>query len=260
MSHLLIGPPWSSDSSTLIDVPSGGRLRFGRGGPGHSVDMRLPYPGVSRDAGEVTAAGAFWFLSNHSARATYVVENPEGAGEYLRVAPRRVEVPIPFEIARVSLPTAEATVSFLVYAPEQPYSCVPTAEPDGDRGRRTEPTLPMDTEAKYFLVLVALCEPRLRHGGLAPVPTNPEVVRRLRALPNCARLTREAVDFHLDYVARAKFRLRQGVQGFASRREAVVGFALRFGVVTEEHLRLLPARERGGSTPAHGTGTAVPVP
>jgi serine/threonine-protein kinase len=109
----------------------------------------------------------------------------------------------------------------------------------------------MDTGAKYFLVLVALCEPRLRHGGLAPVPTNPEVVRRLQQLPGCERLSREAVDFHVDYVARTKFRLRPDGQGFAARREAVVGFALRFGVVGEDHLRLLPARGRAaGATRA----------
>jgi hypothetical protein len=245
---LLIYPPGSTDSSTLIELSVGERLPFGRGTPDRPVGLRLDQAGVSRDAGEISTAGSFWVLSNHSSQATYLVENPEGAGEHVRVAPGRSDVPIPFEISRVTLPTAAGTTSFSVYAPDQPRTR--SGVGPGSRqlgGEATSPTFALDTGAKYFLVLVALCEPRLREGGLAPVPTDMEVVRRLAALPGCAQLNRRAVNFHLDYLAKNKFRLqdsrRPGV-GFTARRDLVVGFALRFGLVNEDHLALLPDREQ----------------
>jgi hypothetical protein len=157
-------------------------------------------------------------------------------------------MPIPFEISRVTLPTANGTTSFSVYAPDQPRTrngFGPAARHLG--GEATSPTFALDTTAKYFLVLVALCEPRLRDGGLAPVPTDAEVVRRLAPLPGCAQLNPRAVNFHLDYLAKTKFRLqtsRRPSIGFTARRDLVVGFALRFGLVNEDHLALLPLREQ----------------
>ena len=59
----------------------------------------------------------------------------------------------------------------------------------------------LDETAKYFLVLTALCEPRLRDGSSAALPTDPQILDRLRRLPSCRHLTRSAVNFHLDYLA-----------------------------------------------------------
>lgn len=74
------------------------------------------------------------------------------------------------------------------------------------------------------------------------------MVARLRGHPACARLTARAVSSHLDYLADEKLRIDMpGDAGRADRRngkrEAVVGIALKFGIVREEHLALLPRPE-----------------
>jgi hypothetical protein len=245
MSTVLVQPPWSHDASTIVEVRTGQRLTFGRGAPGLAMGVTLDHPGVSRFAGEIGSATAYWHLTNRSTTATYVVENAEGAGEYLKVGPRRADMPVPFEISTVVLPAGRQTISFHVFAPEQP-SLLPDAADGEPAGTCTAATFALDTSAKYFLVLVALCEPRLRGSVLAPLPTVGQVADRLRALPGCAHLTPRAVDFHVDYLARTKLRLRMdgvgGSCGFAGRREATVTFALRFGLVDEAHLGLLPDR------------------
>lgn len=45
-------------------------------------------------------------MSNLPARHPYVVENPEGAGEHIEVAPGRLDAPVPFESSRIVLPAA----------------------------------------------------------------------------------------------------------------------------------------------------------
>lgn len=67
-----------------LRLAPGERLTFGRSADAN--DLPIGHEGVSRAAGEITAHGAFWILSNLSAHQTYVVENPEGAGEH--AAPR----------------------------------------------------------------------------------------------------------------------------------------------------------------------------
>jgi hypothetical protein len=113
-----------------------------------------------------------------------------------------------------------------VYAPED--------EARAADGEATATGLSLDPTAKYFLVLVALCEPRLRDASSAVVPTTRQVVDRLRPLAGCETLTERAVSFHIDYLARTKLRLREG------RRSELVSFALRFDLVRGEHLGLLP--------------------
>jgi hypothetical protein len=99
----------------------------------------------------------------------------------------------------------------------------------------------LDETAKYFLVLTAL-----RDGSSAALPTDPQTLDRLRRLPSCRRLTRSAVNFHLDYLARTKLRLREPAAAerprLDGRRAALVSFALRFDLVRDEHLTLLPSR------------------
>jgi hypothetical protein len=215
------------------------------------VDLVLAHPGVSRVAGEIVAAASYWYLSNFSSRSFYLVENPEGAGEHVKVAPGRERVPIPFEISDVVIPAGRATVTFQVYAPDQP--CLVRRAGIDDAGEHvlgecTVPSFPLDRMAKYFLVLVALCEPKLRGRAMAALPTAGEVAGRLRSVPGCEDLTGRAVDFHIDYLVRHKLRLRVEPEGtgFAPRRELLAGFALRFGLVHEDDLRLLPRPVRRG--------------
>ncbi len=225
------GPP-----SQVVPVQPGRTLRFGRGGPDLDVDITLAGQGVSRLAGELTAADDYWLITNLSADASYVVDNPEGGGEYITVAPRRIAAPIPFEFARVSLPTRERPAEFLVFAPQHAY-----AEPGAAQGGNpTVAAFSLDETAKYFFILVALCEPRLRDSASVVLPTAGEIVDRLRGR---LELTRAAVNHHIDYLAIEKLRVKTPEPGrLDSKREALVALALRYGLVRDEHRRLLPPR------------------
>jgi hypothetical protein len=233
------GPP-----SQVVHVGPGERVRFGRGSARCDVDIELPHDGVSRLAGEITAVEDYWLISNLSTEKTYVVDNPEGGGEYLTIAPRRLAAPVPFEFARVSLPLTDGPVSFLVFAPQHVYA--DPGEPAELDGERTTAAFPLDETAKYFLILVALCEPRLRDGSTVALPTAGEIVERLRSHEQCRELTRAAVNYHVDYLATTKLRVKEPRPGADERlewkREALVSIALRYGLVRNEHRRLLPPR------------------
>ncbi|ROO87070.1 hypothetical protein EDD29_4659 [Actinocorallia herbida] len=224
--------------------------RFGRGSARTPVELRLDDDAVSRLAGEIRVTDDHWQLTNHSTSHSYLVENPEGAGEYLRVPPRRVGAPIPFEFSRVVLPTrAQVPVAFQVFAPDHVY-----LDPDAmgvPWGSRTVTAYSLDETATYFLVLVALCEPRLRDQSRVAVPTTPQIAERLNGQTTSGALTTRAISSHIDYLAEQKLRIgppdphdpgkgdrRNG------KREEIVGLALRFGLVREEHLALLPAPAR----------------
>ncbi|MEV1069774.1 FHA domain-containing protein [Streptomyces sp. NPDC050263] len=253
-------------SGVLVHLPSDGRVeitpvsepvslrlgpgdvaRFGRGSASVPVDLRIANPAVSRLAGEIRVTEDHWQLSNLSTNQTYLVENPEGAGEYFRVPPRRAGAPVPFEFARVLLPTRGSAVSFQVFAPDHVYLCANGME--SLTGTGTLAGFSLDETSTYFLVLVALCEPRLRDESTVAVATTPQIVERLRNQPGCERLTNRAVSSHIDYLADEKLRITAPAttgpaQGMRrnGKREAVAGLALRFGLVREEHLVLLPSR------------------
>nr|WP_311765139.1 serine/threonine protein kinase [Streptomyces zingiberis] len=239
--HLPATP--AGEARTLSLLP-GELARFGRGIPQYPVDIALPDPAVPRLAGEILAVDTHWQLSNLSAGAGLLVENPEGAGEFIRVSPGRLAAPIPFEFSRVVLATATGTIGFQVYAPHHTY--VEGGAEGAGHGHRTRAAFSLDTGATYFKVLVALCEPRLRDASTVGVPTTANVVARLRAHPDHARITPSAVDFHIDYLAGTKLRLRPpsdpDATGASWKRETLVSTAVRFGLVGEEHLSLLPAR------------------
>jgi hypothetical protein len=230
------------------ELGPGDVVRFGRGAPDARVEIVLPHQGVPRLAGEITAAEDHWTLTNFSPDKTYVVENPEGAGEHVKVPPLRLATPIPFEISRVVLPAGQGLVAFFVFAPMHAYL---EGRPGTlGHGERTLTAFPLDCSSKYFLVLLALCEPRLRDQSHVAIPTVAQVVRRLRPLPSCADLNENAVTFHIDYLARTKLRVRHdepGLQRLDTKRAALVSLALRFNLVREEHLRLLPPRVATGS-------------
>ncbi|MFG2777484.1 serine/threonine protein kinase [Streptomyces prunicolor] len=216
---------------------------FGRGAGERPVDIPLFGEGVSRYAGELTASDDHWRLTNFSPRTTYVVENLEGGGEYVKVAPRRMGTPIPFELSRVVLPLTDGFVRFTVFAPRHTFL---DPGPEAPVGRSAELTLMpfvLDPTAKYFLVLLALCEPRLRDPSSLAIPSVNEVVSRLRTLPGCGDLTVSAVNFHIDYLAGSKLKVRQrtGTQDSPRldwKREALVSLALRFDLVQEKHLQI----------------------
>ncbi|MFF1788504.1 serine/threonine protein kinase, partial [Kitasatospora sp. NPDC058243] len=123
---------------------------FGRGEPGRPAPIPLPDQGVSRRAGEVTAAEDYWRLSNFSTSATYVVENLEGAGEHVKVAPGRLGAPVPFEFSRVLLPALGEPASFKVFAPQHAYL---EGRPGGVEGESPLPPFPPPPPPQRLLVL-----------------------------------------------------------------------------------------------------------
>ncbi|MEV0641781.1 serine/threonine protein kinase [Streptomyces sp. NPDC050619] len=235
----------------LLHMGPGETRDFGRGTPDSALSIALTDPGVSRHAGRIEAAGDFWRLSNFSTTSTYVVENLEGAGEYLKVAPGRLGAPVPFEFSRVVLPALDGTAGFKVFAPQHAYA---HGDMGPDYGERTVSPFSLDPTSKYFLVLVALCEPRLRTSAGVALPGAGEIVERLRPLESCRDLTRSAVNYHIDYLTSVKLRLRTDEYDDPSpyspkdgtrvgaKREDLVTLALRFDLVREEHLGLLPRR------------------
>ncbi|MFI6893135.1 FHA domain-containing protein [Streptomyces sp. NPDC050256] len=228
-----------------LRLAPGETLRFGREAPpGTPPLLTIAHDGVSRSAGEITATDTYWSLSNFSRTATYAVENPEGAGEHIKVAPRRLGAPVPFEFSRVVLPAGTELLSFDVWAPRHDYADPADGqdrnEPAGSRGgERTALAFPLDRSKRYFTVLAALCEPRLRGEPYAPLPTVEQVVERLR--PWWPAVNRASVQWNIDYLA-VKLRLKPGPEScepgprLNGKKEMLVALALRFDLVREDDL------------------------
>ncbi|WP_418958666.1 FHA domain-containing protein [Streptomyces tritici] len=240
MHSIIVVPAHATSPDDQVRLAPGERLHFGRVAPASGrPHLDLPHPGVSRTAGEITATGTYWALSNFSGGATYVVENPEGAGEHVKIAPGRVEAPIPFEFARVVLPAGSELLAFSVWAPRHDYV---QAEASGGAGEPTVLAFPLDRSKRYFLVLAALCEARLRGEPHAPPPTVEEVCARLR--PLWPAVNRAAVQWNIDYLA-VKLRLKPGPERadtgprLNGKKETLVSLALRFDLVREDDLTAL---------------------
>jgi hypothetical protein len=237
---ILVQTPGGTPADVRRLAP-GDRLTFGRGADGTPVDVALAVPEVSRLAGEIVAAEDFWLLSNFGDESSYVVENLEGGGEYVKVRPRRLAAPIPFEISRLAIPAAGRTIDLVVYAPQHTF-----ADPrSGGTGATTLSPFSLDESARYFEVLVALCEPRLRGESAVALPTLAEISDRLTR--GGTVMTRAAAGYHVGYLCQEKLRIRERANLPESRRmewkrEALVSMALRYDLVREEHLALLPPR------------------
>ncbi|MBT2507175.1 FHA domain-containing protein [Streptomyces sp. ISL-98] len=253
MHSIIVVPAHSAGPRDQVRLEPGETLRFGRSSsPPGGKWLSIAHDGVSRSAGEITANGAYWVLSNLSARQTYVVENPEGAGEHIKVAPGRLDAPVPFEFSRVVLPAAGDLLSFEVWAPRHDYASGPRegAEAAGaTEGAATAPAFALDRSKRYFAVLTALCEPRLRGEPHAPLPTMEQAVERLR--PGWPSANRATVQWNIDYLA-VKLRLKPAPDTgdcgprLNGKKESLVSLALRFDLVQETDLRGLPSLGQAG--------------
>jgi hypothetical protein len=240
-SIIVVPPPTTQNEPDphQVRLAPGERLAFGRS-PADN-DLTIPHEGVSRAAGEITAHSSFWILSNLSAHQTYVVENPEGAGEHIKVGPGRLDAPVPFEFSRIVLPAAGDLLAIDVWAPRHDYLRSPA---DGLDGEVTAPAFSLDRTKRYFAVLAALCEPRLRGDPHAPLPTVDQVVERLR--PAWPAAGRANVQWNIDYLA-VKLRLKPGPDTadtgprLNGKKESLVSLALRFDLVREDDLVVLTA-------------------
>lgn len=241
MNALIVeSPAGASRAPRSIEVGDDQEVTFGRGGAETPVDLPLEDPGVEPVAGRIRAAAGFWLLTNLSQVRSYVVENGEGGGEYVRVPPGRLEMPIPFTCARVTMASANGLLSMTVTAPEPTY--LHTPEPNAGVDPMAA-AFALDESSKYFLVLVALCEPRLRDSSSMRIPNTSEIVHRLQRVASCRKFTSAAVNFHIRYLVR-KLQIRERKEGDSRsrpgwQREAMVSRAMRFGLARKEHLRLL---------------------
>ncbi|MEU0441530.1 FHA domain-containing protein [Streptomyces sp. NPDC006186] len=240
MYSIIVVPPPTTEGSgrpAQIRLAPGEGISFGRSA---CNDVTIVHEGVSRRAGEIRAQGAYWILSNLCAHQTYVVENPEGAGEHIKVGPGRLEAPVPFEFSRIVLPAAGDLLAVEVWAPRHDY--LPGGQ--GLDGETTAPAFSLDRGKRYFAVLAALCEPRLRGEPHAPLPTVDQVVERLA--PVWPAASRTAVQWNIDYLA-VKLRLKPGPDAaeggprLNGKKESLVSLALRFDLVREEDLTVLRA-------------------
>lgn len=243
MHSIIVVPGTGAAGRTdRIELRPGEAMTFGRHGraaTGTPPHLTLPYPSVSRTAGLLAATGTFWALSNLSRSHTYVVDNPEGAGEHIKVAPGRLDAPVPFEFARVVLPSRRDDVSFDVWAPRHDYADVTGAH---GREETTIPAFPLDRGKRYFLVLAALTEQRLRGANQTPLPTVAQITERLR--PVWPGVSSGAVQWNIDYLA-VKLGLKPAPEARATpgrvngKKELLAALALRFDLVREEDLAVL---------------------
>ncbi|MFJ6611646.1 FHA domain-containing protein [Streptomyces sp. NPDC091289] len=244
MYSVIVVPPACAHPDSQINIASGESLTFGRQ---HTPDgLTIAHEGVPRIAGEISAQRDFWLLTNRSTDQTYVVENPEGAGEHIKVAPGRVDAPVAFEFSRVVLPAAGDLLTFDVWAPRQIFASTEARELPGST---TAPAFTLDRTKRYFAVLAALCEPRLRGEPHAPTPAVDQLVQRLR--PSWPTVNRSSVYWNIDYLA-LKLRVRPGPEAAEpgrranGKKDALASLALRFDLVREDDLIVLTSHAYEG--------------
>ncbi|MFI7632998.1 hypothetical protein [Nonomuraea sp. NPDC049400] len=223
-----------ADREIQMEIPVGRRLDFGISPRSRSLKRN-----ANKGIGRISVRDDFWTMSNYTPSTPFVVENLEGGTELIKVAPRRLDMVVPFELSRVLIPAAFGLLELKVFANEprlldQSHVGAP---PDFDRPL-------IDTNTKHFLVLVALCEPRLRVSPMAAIPSVQEVAERLRPAEGFRKANRGSINYHIDYLLTHKLLVSEWASSCGgrmhSKREALVFCALRYDLVREEHLNLLP--------------------
>lgn len=223
----------STGTRKVRDLGPGESVTFGVCGCGAcGFDLPAEARAGGQAAGRVIAFADHWRLVNLSQGARLVVEDLENAHHLITVPAARFQTVVPFELARIS---AAGVAMATVYGPE------PVAQPEPVAACpaivSTGPPHGLDQETTYFVVLTALCAPRLKGLVDAPLPTSIEVsaVLARRGLT----VTPFAVDAQIAYLVQ-KLGLRPeedaGRPKRSWRKEALVSFAIRHGLVSPEQL------------------------
>ncbi|MFG3052289.1 hypothetical protein ACGFZP_15215 [Kitasatospora sp. NPDC048239] len=226
------GDPGVTERSSL---KGGDRLNFGIS----KFSGRLQ-PDAKPSIGAFEVSGHHLLFSNLTASTTFAIENLEGGTELVKARPRQLGMVIPFEISRILIPSGTNISELTVFAPP------PVLLGSDQAAAYAESAISnLDMASKYFAVLVALCEPRLRGSSMAAVPSAQEVVKRLKGTRQFRDANRSSINYHIDYLTDRKLPVGQWAKyvdegRMHSKREALVAFALRFDLVREEHLGLLP--------------------
>ncbi|MFJ8155131.1 hypothetical protein [Streptomyces sp. NPDC094468] len=231
--------PSGSGARERINLKVGSQLNFGISSSSGEFQ-----PGATPSIGAFEVSEHHLLLSNFTSSTTFVIENLEGGTELVKARSRQLDMVIPFEISRILIPCAESMIEVTVFTPPPHLlgSDQATTVPDSALSK-------LDMTSKYFAVLVALCEPRLRGSSMAAVPSVQQVVERLRGVEQFRDASRSSINYHIDYLAEQKLPVSQWAKymdegRMHSKREALVAFSLRFDLVREEHLGLLPDLKR----------------
>jgi hypothetical protein len=240
-----------------------GQLTLGRrdevtfGGDPALVDFPVNASQLPGVLGTLTAQPGHWSITNHTDAVTMVVENLRGQG-FATVMPRMDNMPMPFSNARVLILASSGLVGFTVHTGLY-------TDATRDAGGNLAAVSLLDEGTKYFLVLVALCEPALRFGTTVSVPTSREIARTLRRLDQCRDMSPQAVQYHLHYVMNHKLRdhirhfslLRgsKSVIGARYQRVLLAELSMRFNLVSRKHLRLLDPAACSASLESHRGST-----
>ncbi|MEE1838756.1 hypothetical protein ACIODX_37690 [Streptomyces sp. NPDC088190] len=218
-----------------IDLKVGDRLNFG-------ISSRTGefQPGAMPSFGALELSGQHLLFSNFTTSTTFVIENLEGGTELVKARPRQLGMVILFEMSRILIPSSAGVFELTVFARPPRLLGIDQAVVTPESGIPN-----LNTASKYFSVLVALCEPRLRSSSMAAVPSVQEVVERLKMSKQFRDASRSSINYHIDYLAEQKLPISQWAKyvdkgRMHSKREALVAFSLRFDLVREEHLELLP--------------------
>jgi hypothetical protein len=222
-----------------IDLKDGDQLDFGISSRSDRFE-----PGGTPSVGTFEASAHHLLISNFTTSTTYVIENLEGGTEMVKARPRQLRMVVPFEMSRVLIPSNGSIIEVTVFGPPP---CLLEKQLAAKEPRSSMANL--EKASKYFAVLVALCEPRLRGSSMAAVPSVQELVERLKEIDQFKDANRSSINYHIDYLADKKLPISQWAKyvdrgRMHSKREALVAFALRFDLVREEHLHLLPHPNR----------------
>lgn len=98
-----------------------------------------------------------------------IVENVEYPDEYFGVIPGQVEVPVPFELARV-MAAHDLEAQLMVLGPDHRGDGGSPEPSSGDT-----PVVHLDHGTAHYAVPQALCGPRLRYGPGNPLPTSSHI-------------------------------------------------------------------------------------
>lgn len=237
--HGSVGLGEDAPARCRIDLREGEGADFGR-----TLSSGAFKPGVPPPVGSLDVEDNRLIISNFTTSTTFVIENLEGGSELVKARPRHLRMSMPFEMSRILVPAGMDVFELTAFGPEPPMLDAERAFDDKDA-----PLPRLDTASKYFAVLVALCEPRLRGNSMAAVPSVQELVSRLWGTDLFSRPSRSSISYHIDYLVERKIPVtrwaKYGDDGRRhSKREALVAFALRFDLVSEEHLDLLPHASR----------------
>jgi hypothetical protein len=212
---------------------------IGRSTSERPVDIAVSDHGdVPADLGIISAAEDHWLISNHTDQWLMIASVDEG-GAFARIAPGRVEAPIPFEISRLIWPRqGEELVLLEAFSMDARFRDAATSE----TGETV--VLSWKKDSKHFLVLTALCEPQLRAEDRSDVPNLDALVQRLRATTGYPEATRGSVKAQIEYLAVKCGKVPDDPDRTAfdnQKRQRIVRYAMRFGLVQGEDLRALDA-------------------